>query len=137
MKGILLNRILFIGFILNLLLIATLLAQIIVIITNPDLFVKFYDDYYIVINTVFTFLSGISLFFFIYNIIFLYKYDRYSKSLIPLLIFNVIYAPYYYYKVKIKGRKLDNEMKVKSVLGDKINLETYENEDEFYRDLKV
>ena len=45
-----------------------------------------------------------------YCIWFLFKYDRYSKSIIPLFFFNVLYAPIYYYRVKIKKRPLRNEI---------------------------
>jgi hypothetical protein len=45
-----------------------------------------------------------------YCIWFLFKYDRYSKSIFPLFFFNVIYAPVYYYRVKIKKRPLRNKI---------------------------
>ncbi len=40
----------------------------------------------------------------------LFKYDRYSKSVFPLFFFSVIYAPIYYYRVKIKKRPLRNRI---------------------------
>jgi hypothetical protein len=45
-----------------------------------------------------------------YCLWFLFKYDRYSGSLIWLILFNVIYAPIYYYQVIIKKRPLENEI---------------------------
>jgi hypothetical protein len=44
----------------------------------------------------------------IYCLWFLSKFDRYSKSLIPLILLNGLYAPFYYYQVKIKKRPLMN-----------------------------
>jgi len=40
----------------------------------------------------------------------LFKYDRYSKSIIPLFFLNALYAPIYYYRVKIKKRPLRNKI---------------------------
>jgi len=50
------------------------------------------------------------VFFWIYCIWFLFKYDKYSKSILPLFFLNVIYAPVYYYRVKIKKRPLRNKI---------------------------
>jgi len=41
---------------------------------------------------------------------FCFKYDRYSASLIWLILLNVIYAPFYYYQVIIKKRPLENDI---------------------------
>ena len=46
----------------------------------------------------------------IYCLWFLSKYDRYSGSLIWLILLNGIYAPIYYYQVFIKKRPLKNEI---------------------------
>lgn len=48
--------------------------------------------------------------FWIYNIWFFYKYDRYSSAIFFLFVFNVFYSPFYYYKVKIKKRPLKNKI---------------------------
>lgn len=45
-----------------------------------------------------------------YCIWFLFKYDRYSRSIFPLFFLSVIYAPIYYYRVKIKKRPLRNKI---------------------------
>ena len=45
-----------------------------------------------------------------YCIRFLFKYDRFSKSIFPLFFLNFIYAPIYYYRVKIKKRPLRNKI---------------------------
>ena len=74
------------------------------------------------------------LIFFVLNILtfanwlnclmFLYKYDRYSKSVIPLLILNGLYAPIYYNRVIIKKRPLRNKIRPESIL--KLEEETIE-----------
>lgn len=46
-----------------------------------------------------------------YCIWFWYKKDRYSLSIIPLFFLNGLYAPIYYYRVKIKKRPLRNKIK--------------------------
>ena len=56
-------------------------------------------------------------------IVFLFKYDRYSKSLIQLFIINALYAPIYYYRVKILKRPLRNSID-KSKSDFKINYES-------------
>lgn len=46
-----------------------------------------------------------------YCIWFWYKNDKYSLSIIPLFFLNGLYAPIYYYRVKIKKRPLRNKIK--------------------------
>lgn len=46
----------------------------------------------------------------IYCLRFWYKYDRYSKAIFPLIFPHVIYAPWYYYQVKIKKRPLKGKL---------------------------
>jgi len=48
--------------------------------------------------------------FWIYNIWYCYKYDRYSSSIFFLFFLNAFYTPFYYYQVKIKKRPLRNEI---------------------------
>jgi hypothetical protein len=62
------------------------------------------------INISFTILSSAVLFHWGYCIWFLFKYDRYSKSVFPLFFLSIIYAPIYYYRVKIKKRPLRNKI---------------------------
>jgi len=47
-----------------------------------------------------------------YCIWFLLKFDRYSFSIVPLFFLNALYAPIYFYRVKIKGRPLRNKIKI-------------------------
>lgn len=61
-------------------------------------------------NVTYTILNYLVFFHWGYCIWFLLKYDRYSKSLIPLLFLSVIYSPFYFYQVKIKKRPLKNEI---------------------------
>ncbi|MFA5514049.1 MAG: hypothetical protein WDA17_03920 [Sphaerochaetaceae bacterium] len=62
------------------------------------------------LNTTFSILSLAVFFHWGYCIWFLFKYDRYSKSIFPLFFLNAIYAPIYYYRVKIKKRPLRNKI---------------------------
>ncbi len=55
----------------------------------------------------------------IYCLWFLNKFDRYSGNLIWLILFNGIYAPFYYYQVIIKKRPLKNEILSKHELAEK------------------
>lgn len=55
----------------------------------------------------------------IYCLWFLSKFDRYSGNLIWLLLFNGMYAPFYYYSVIIKKRPLKNEILSKQELEEK------------------
>lgn len=77
-----------------------------------------------------------TLLFWIYNIVFLFRYDRYSKSIFLLFIFNILYSPIYYYNVNIKKRPLVNKIKTEPIIGNTIQLENYEHEDDFERDSK-
>jgi hypothetical protein len=56
----------------------------------------------ILINTLLLFHLG-------YCVWFLIKFDRYSKSIFLLGFFNLLYAPIYFYRVKIKKRPLRNK----------------------------
>jgi hypothetical protein len=62
------------------------------------------------LNITFSILSLAVFFHWGYCIWFLFKYDRYSKSIFPLFFLNAIYAPIYYYRVKIKKRPLRNKI---------------------------
>ena len=62
------------------------------------------------LNITISILSFPVLFHWGYCIWFLFKYDRYSKSIFPLFFLSVIYAPIYYYRVKIKKRPLRNKI---------------------------
>ncbi|WP_461640267.1 hypothetical protein [Labilibaculum euxinus] len=61
-------------------------------------------------NLAISIVAMILFFHWAYCLWFLYKYDRYSKSIFPLFFFNVLYAPIYYYRVKIKKRPLRNQI---------------------------
>ena len=74
----------------------------------------------------------LSLLFYTFYVCF--KYDRYSKSGIYLFLFNWVYAHIYFYKVIWKRkRELINsfEPKFEQVLGNKIFIETEEEEENF------
>lgn len=57
-------------------------------------------------------ISMIVFFHWVYCIWFLFKYDRYSKSILPLFFFNALYAPIYFYRVRIKKRPLRNTINI-------------------------
>ncbi|WP_068475499.1 hypothetical protein [Saccharicrinis aurantiacus] len=61
-------------------------------------------------NYLLTILAFIVFGHWVYCLWFLFKYDRYSKSIFPLIFFNALYAPIYYYRVKIKKRPLRNKI---------------------------
>ena len=66
-----------------------------------------------------------------YSFYFYFKYDRYSKSGIYLFIFNWIYVHIYFYKVIWKRkRELVNTFEHEQVLGNKIFIETEEEDEE-------
>ncbi|HEY5591367.1 MAG TPA: hypothetical protein VIK55_10150 [Paludibacter sp.] len=70
-----------------------------------------------------------SLFF--YSFYFYFKYDKYSKSGIYLFIFSWIYAHIYFYNVIWKRkRELVNTFEHEQVLGNKIFIETEEEDEE-------
>jgi len=70
-----------------------------------------------------------------YSFYFYFKYDRYSKSGIYLFIFNWVYAQIYFYNVVWKRkRELINSFEHEQVIGNKIFIET---EEEDYFDFKT
>lgn len=98
-------------------------------------FFKYQEDNYFI--RIFWFLINIPiLFLWLYNIRFAYKNDKYSKALLFLFIFHIFYSPYYYYQVNFKNRKLKNIMNNEEVLGNKVIIEEYENEEDFKNDLE-
>jgi hypothetical protein len=62
------------------------------------------------VNISWSILNLVVVFHWGYCIWFLFKYDRYSKSVFPLFFLSVWYAPIYYYRVKIKKRPLRNKI---------------------------
>lgn len=68
-------------------------------------------------------------FLFGYSVYFFFKYDKYSKSGIYFLFFHLLYANIYFYKVIWKRkRELTNSFESEQVLGNKIFIETEEDE---------
>jgi hypothetical protein len=83
----------------------------IIFINIPDAFDKITANHgHNPYNFAITIFSAIVFFHWIYCMWFLFKYDRYSKSIFPLIFLNGIYAPIYYYRVKIKKRPLRNKI---------------------------
>ena len=69
------------------------------------------------------------LLLFFYSNYFFYKYDRYSKSGVYFLFFNIIYAHIYFYRVIWKRkRELENRIESEQVLGNSIFIETEEDD---------
>ena len=66
----------------------------------------------------------------VYCLVFCYSNDRYSNSGIWLLIFNCIYSAYYFRNIIWKrNRALENGIAEEPVLGNKIHIETEEDEE--------
>ena len=68
-----------------------------------------------------------ALFLWFYCIYFYYKNDKYSNAGPKLFILNAFYTPFYFYKVIWKRkRRLINSYKSEPVLGNRIHIETEE-----------
>jgi len=103
------DKIVFASFIVNLIFIISVLFLPAFAILSPEIFDKiFFSDDRAMFNLIAMPLNFIIVFFWGYCIWFLFKYDKYSKSIFPLFFFNMFYAPIYYYRVKIKKRPLRN-----------------------------
>ncbi|RIJ46728.1 hypothetical protein D1614_17525 [Maribellus luteus] len=103
------DKIIFASFIVNLIFIISILFLPAFAILSPEIFDKiFFSDDRAMFNLIAMPLNFIIVFFWGYCIWFLFKYDKYSKSIFPLFFFNMFYAPIYYYRVKIKKRPLRN-----------------------------
>lgn len=69
------------------------------------------------------------IFLFGYSVYFFYKYDKYSKSGVYFLFFHILYAHIYFYQVIWKQkRELINSYESEPVLGNKIFIETEDDE---------
>jgi hypothetical protein len=69
------------------------------------------------------------IFLFGYSVYFFFKYDKYSKSGVYFLFFHILYAHIYFYKVIWKqNRELINSYESEQVLGNKIFIETEDEE---------
>jgi hypothetical protein len=106
---------------------------------NPDGFSSLYTspDKIVVVTILYYVLFIPSFFLWIYNIRFLFKNDRYSKAIIPLLFFNLFYSPWYYYaRIKNKRKQLNNKINKEPVLNHIVHLEDYKNDEDIEKDLK-
>ena len=117
----LIDRFVFIAFLVNVFQVLFIISLPFILINIPEASDKFFSNhgrnFY---NLTFTILAFVSALHWGYCIWFLFKYDKYSKSLIPLFFLNVLYAPIYYYRVKIKKRPLRNKInRVETVVEDK------------------
>ena len=132
------HAVLLAGFIINILTIISLILQFILTVSYPENIINFMAEpkHKTFLNIVYNFLVVPTFLFWIYNIIFLFRHDRYSKSIFLLFFFNFLYSPIYFYKVKIKQRPLINEIEPESIIGYRIHLEDYENETDFERDVE-
>ncbi len=114
----LIDRIAYIGFWINIFfLIFNFIGMPIFFMKTPDFFKLItangrMNPYYLT----YSFFNIVSVFHWGYCIWFLFKYDRYSKSIIPLFFLNALYAPFYYYRVKIKKRPLRNKVNKPQVI---------------------
>ena len=83
----------------------------ILIISIPNSTDVIFDEGMNIYKFIYLCFNAIVFYHWFYCIRFLFKYDRYSKSIFPLFFFSVFYAPIYYYRVKIKKRPLRNKIK--------------------------
>ncbi len=110
----LIDRIAYITFWINILFILIMFVLPVITLNIPGLFEKFTANNGMnIYNLPFQILSFAVIFHWGYCIWFLFKYDRYSKSIILLFFLNALYAPIYYYQVKIKKRPLKNKINYK------------------------
>jgi hypothetical protein len=131
-------KLLFVCWILNIIWIIIYFSFIIYFIVDPHSYIEFFiqknfQKYYEIISI---FFIVPILILWIYNLRFFYKYDRYSRAIVLLIFLNGLYSPYYFYQVHFKGRKLKNKGIETPVIGNTINLEDYESEEDFNHDIK-
>ena len=97
----------------------TIIFTLFVFIVMPIIFINVPDSFEIFtenngINPYylsFSITSFVVIFLWGYCLWFWYKNDKYSKSIFLLFLFSWLYAPIYYYRVKIKKRPLRNKLK--------------------------
>ena len=107
----LLDKIVFASFIINLIFLISVILMPIFALTFPETFDRiFFSKDRTTFNLIVMPLNLIIFFFWGYCLWFLFKYDKYSKSIFPLFFLNALYAPIYYYRVKIKKRPLRNKI---------------------------
>jgi hypothetical protein len=137
MKKEIFEKVLFISFLINIVAIIVPIVGFVLIVSIPVEFSAFLNSSKNIgpINTLKLLISIPVIFLWIYNIYFLFKYDHYSKSIFPLIIFNFLYSPYYYYKVKIRKKIFVNNIEPEPVLGNTIRLENYNNDSDYQSDL--
>lgn len=103
----LIDKIIYYFFWIHILGILAQFATIPIFINRPDLMKSiFFGEYRGLMNSIMMPLALISTTFWIYCFWFYMKYDSRSNKWFALLFFNWIYAPIYYYDVKIKKRPL-------------------------------
>jgi hypothetical protein len=132
------HKLLLVGFTINILTVLSLILNFILTVSYPEELISFNNDqsHKTYIHIVYNLLVVPTFLFWIYNIIFLFRHDRYSKSILLLFFFNFLYSPIYFYQVKIRRRPLINEINPEPVIGQTINLEDYESETDFEKDVK-
>lgn len=125
----LIDKITFITFLINIFaLLFYFIGMPVIAMTNPNLFFKIAENQGLnTYSLAMTLLSMTVFFHWGYCIWFLFKYDRYSKSIFPLFFLTAFYAPIYYYRVKIKKRPLRYKIKTETVE----QLDNSMNESEF------
>jgi len=119
------DRFFFICFVLSCVLLAVGLLSmpisIVLFILHVDLFLLESNPIFITIHSIIGIGAIINWF---YCLWFWHKYDKFSKSGLFLFFPHVLYAPFYYYQVKIKKRPLKGERPSRPVLlGQKTEIE--------------
>lgn len=132
------KKLLFICFIINLGFIFLTFGQIVYLFIDYDGFVDLFinPDNRVLVTSFYYIFFIPTMILWIYNIRFLWKRDRYSKAIIPLIIFHFLYSPYYYYtRILKRSKPLANEIAKEPVLGRTVHLEEYETEKDWESDL--
>jgi hypothetical protein len=110
-------------FFINALLIVLIFLLPIVVVINSGL----PENTILISFKIFQYLSLPAMFLWIYCLYFYYKYDRYSSAGIKLFFLNCLYTPFYFYNVLWKRKRgLQNTFKSEEVIGNRIHLETEE-----------
>ena len=103
MKTTLVDRLTFVLWILNIIVIVVGFPLLLTLWTKRIISFETFNDLFQIIWVPLIIL-------WIYTMYFFFKYDRYSPFIIFLLAFNVLYSPFYYYRVKIRKRQLRNKI---------------------------
>ena len=70
------------------------------------------------------------------NIVFVIRFDRYSKAIFPMLFFSLFYSPYYFSRIRLKGKRPLINKKPIAQYENFVEFEDYDNNSDFNEDVK-